>query len=558
MGADSDNNRVLVYNDPTLNDLAADYVIGQPDFVSNGCAAPSASTFCDPNSVEVDVAGNLWLVESFQNRVLQFDSPLTTDHVADRVLGQPDMTSVSCNYSGVNASGLCLPVDVVVVPGGDVLVSDGINSRVLKFTQPLITDTMADQVIGQPNMASSGCNNGGLSASSLCVPFGLDVEGASTLYVADRSNNRVLRYDGFSDAVADAVYGQGGNFTANSCLATSATSLCHALNVRVSLGGHLWVAQGFNGEGTDTERVVVRLNTFVVNDTGDAVDAAPGDGTCATAGAVCTLRAAIAESNAIPGTNVIEFALGAGVPLITPAPVLPTITEAVAIHGNTGGATRIEIQNGGGATTGLRVATSNSAIDHLVVNSFSFQGIWLESGGSNIVRDSYIGTNPAGTVALGNGALGSTAGGIYVTSPNNTITNNLISGNGRGVNVNNANNNTLTKNIIGLNPTQSGMLGNGFGITVTGTSTGNNIGQLGDPSSVNVISGNSGPGLVLQGTGNKVYSNVIGSNYPAINVDFGNGQARRGDRYQCDRDGPRLSENPGHPITSAGTARTAS
>jgi len=37
--------------------------------------------------------------------------------------------------------------------------------------------------------------------------------------------------------------------------------------------------------------------TFVVNSTADAVDAAPGDGACATAGGACTLRAAVQEAN---------------------------------------------------------------------------------------------------------------------------------------------------------------------------------------------------------------------------------------------------------------------
>ena len=38
--------------------------------------------------------------------------------------------------------------------------------------------------------------------------------------------------------------------------------------------------------------------TFTVNSATDAVDATPGDGVCATAGSVCTLRAAIQEANA--------------------------------------------------------------------------------------------------------------------------------------------------------------------------------------------------------------------------------------------------------------------
>jgi CSLREA domain-containing protein len=55
--------------------------------------------------------------------------------------------------------------------------------------------------------------------------------------------------------------------------------------------------------------------TFTVNSTDDAVDATPGDTLCATAGAVCTLRAAIQEANALAaadGTNTITIELAAG------------------------------------------------------------------------------------------------------------------------------------------------------------------------------------------------------------------------------------------------------
>src|SRR6266403_1666587 len=51
--------------------------------------------------------------------------------------------------------------------------------------------------------------------------------------------------------------------------------------------------------------------TFTVNDdTADAVDAAPGDGRCATAGGTCTLRAAIQEANAHTGADTIMVPAG--------------------------------------------------------------------------------------------------------------------------------------------------------------------------------------------------------------------------------------------------------
>lgn len=49
--------------------------------------------------------------------------------------------------------------------------------------------------------------------------------------------------------------------------------------------------------------------TFTVNSTADAVDASPGNGVCATAGGVCTLRAAIQEANALAGADTIVFAV---------------------------------------------------------------------------------------------------------------------------------------------------------------------------------------------------------------------------------------------------------
>jgi CSLREA domain-containing protein len=46
---------------------------------------------------------------------------------------------------------------------------------------------------------------------------------------------------------------------------------------------------------------------LVVDSTTDAVDAAPGNGRCQTAGGVCTLRAAVQEANAQPGEDEILF-----------------------------------------------------------------------------------------------------------------------------------------------------------------------------------------------------------------------------------------------------------
>ena len=49
---------------------------------------------------------------------------------------------------------------------------------------------------------------------------------------------------------------------------------------------------------------------FNVNSTLDERDASPGNGTCSsTPSSKCTLRAAIQEANATPGTDTINFAI---------------------------------------------------------------------------------------------------------------------------------------------------------------------------------------------------------------------------------------------------------
>ncbi len=54
----------------------------------------------------------------------------------------------------------------------------------------------------------------------------------------------------------------------------------------------------------------VAAAVFSVNSTLDARDANPGDGACATSSGACSLRAAIEETNALTGADVIDLPSG--------------------------------------------------------------------------------------------------------------------------------------------------------------------------------------------------------------------------------------------------------
>ena len=119
------------------------------------------------------------------------------DTVADLVFGQGgSFTSNTCNLGGVSASSLCFPPGVALDGAGNLFVSDLSNNRVLEYNSPLTTDLVADRVFGQGGSFTTGtCNLGGVSASSLCSVAGVVLDADGNLYMGDRNNHRVLEYD---------------------------------------------------------------------------------------------------------------------------------------------------------------------------------------------------------------------------------------------------------------------------------------------------------------------------------------------------------------------------
>ena len=277
-------------------------------------------------------------------------------------------------------------------------------------------------------------------------------------------------------------------------------------------------------------------STFTVNTTGDDSDASAGDGTCETATAgECTLRAAIEEANELAGADTIAFNIpGAGPHTISPDRALPDITEPVTIDGftqtgaspNTNGpglATNavlmieLEGSSAGCCFSGLTITAGSSSVRGLVINRFTHSGILLDSGDGNVIEGNYLGSNTAGSAALGN-----ILDGISVQSSGNTIggtspgKRNVISGNGNdGIYVLGADltGNIIQGNYIGTDASGAAALGNVFyGIQIFGA----DMSLIGGttPGARNVISGSGQAGIKFEigNTGNIVQGNYIGTN----------------------------------------------
>ncbi len=258
-------------------------VIGQADFKSTGCnvGGVSASTLCNPSSAALDGAGNLWIADSGNNRVLEYQSPwytidntsqqVSVKHSADRVFGQPDFTS---NICAAGNSGLCNPYAVAWDAQQTLYITDRGNNRIVHHLNPQ-ADTIGDEVIGQPDFNSTACNTGGVSASSLCDPRGiftrvaLALNPTGDLYVADHANHRVLRYNmSTSRTMALQVFGQSDDMTRNGC-GVGAGGLCGPSDVGVDGNDNLLVVD------TDNNRVLEYQQAVTTDTTADLVFGQP-------------------------------------------------------------------------------------------------------------------------------------------------------------------------------------------------------------------------------------------------------------------------------------------
>ncbi len=244
---DTFNHRILGYKDFThlKNGQTPDLVIGQPDFnrsspnyPSGNATTPTASGLNLPTSIVVDSAGNLYVTDTGNSRVLRFPAPfasgVTSLEAADLVLGQSSFTSYITDATSVTLNspvGLALTADGVNVAkpnSGWLAVADASQNRVLVFQKPFVSGMTASFVLGQP-----GFNTGTSSAAAAGMnsPRGVAVDPQDRVMVADTSNARVQIFD------QAANLGNGAK-----PVLSLATNFSTPLSISVGAGGDFWVA----------------------------------------------------------------------------------------------------------------------------------------------------------------------------------------------------------------------------------------------------------------------------------------------------------------------------
>lgn len=224
--SDTGNNRILAWRNLSAvqNGAQADFVIGQVDMVSTLPLGPETARtggVAQPGALAVDRDGNLYVVDTSNNRILRFRQPLRAapDEVQfpDLVIGQATFTA-----RGANAGGLPSARTIAFTSGsntsrtglafdgqGNLWVTDSLNNRVLRYPASAlaagVNQPEADIVLGQPDFATvnpASTQNttvdgvttlAVLNRAGLLRPNGLAVDSDGRVFVAD-GMGRVLMY----------------------------------------------------------------------------------------------------------------------------------------------------------------------------------------------------------------------------------------------------------------------------------------------------------------------------------------------------------------------------
>ena len=268
--ADWYNYRIRMVSNGVITTVAGSGSTGVSGGGFSGDNGPATSALLYPGAVAVDAAGNLYIADTFNNRIRKVSNGVITTVAGNGTLGS------SGDNGPATSAELAGPVGVAVDAAGNLYIADFSSNRVRKVSNGVIT-TVASQ-LSNPNAvavdaagnvyiaemynalilkASNGVittvagngtsgfsgDNGPATGAQLNQPSGVAVDTAGNLYIADSNNSRIRMV---SNGVITTVAGNGDfAFSGDNGPATSA-EFYKPDAVALDAAGKVYIGDSFN------------------------------------------------------------------------------------------------------------------------------------------------------------------------------------------------------------------------------------------------------------------------------------------------------------------------
>jgi len=133
--------------------------------------------FFEPTGITIDAAGNLYVADSFNHRIRKVTPAGVVSTLAGSEPGFADGAGSAARFDG--------PTGIAIDRAGNLYVADTLSNRIRKLTQKGEVSTLAG--------GKYGFADGVGSAAQFAYPSGIAIDAAGNLYVADTQNHRIRK-----------------------------------------------------------------------------------------------------------------------------------------------------------------------------------------------------------------------------------------------------------------------------------------------------------------------------------------------------------------------------
>ena len=202
-------------------------------FSGDGAAA-TAAELNGPQAVAVDASGNLYINDEVNSRIRKVTAAGTISTIAGN--GAQGYTG---DGGAATSAELNSPFGIKVDSAGNVYISDLAN-----FVVREVKGTTISTIAGNNATAGYAGDGGAATAAALNHPTGLALDAAGNLYIADQLNHRVRKVDTSGNITTVAGNGVAG-YSGDGGLGTKA-QLNAPFGIALDKAGNLYIADSAN------------------------------------------------------------------------------------------------------------------------------------------------------------------------------------------------------------------------------------------------------------------------------------------------------------------------